>query len=104
MSFARGCLAEPPSLVRLCRRGDDRSGEAGRIDRLGSSAKEFVWDPILEFVSCREFTSAFGPNEKDEPIEPRFLEGEGRLGIGGMLYCCVGGGVDVIAHKWVQDS
>ena len=58
-----------------------------------------MWDPVLEFVSCREFTSAFGPNEKDEPIEPRFLEGEGSQGMGGILYGCVGGGIEAILTK-----
>ena len=50
-------------------------------------------------MSCREFTSAFGPNEKGEPIEPRFLEGEGSQGMGGILYGCVGGGVEAMLTK-----
>ena len=55
-------------------------------------------------MSCREFTSAFGPNEKDEPIEPRFLEGEGSRGMGGILYGCIGGGVEAIVHECLENE
>ena len=44
-------------------------------------------------MSCREFTSAFGPNlRKMNRLNRGFLEGEGSQGMGGILYGCVGGG------------
>ncbi len=67
-------------------RGDDRKGDAGRIDLLGSKANDLRLDVTLWFVLAREFTRDSGPNENDELIEclGRELEGEGRVGIAGM--------------------
>ena len=79
------------ALVLRGRAGDDRKGEAGRIDRFGSSANGIGFDIIwLEFPSVRESTSDCGPNEKEEPIEwrGRELDGVGRFGIAGIAKLC----------------
>ena len=58
---------------------------------MGSSTRICVVQGIHE---C--FRSKF---KKDEPIEPRFLEGEGSQRMGGILYVCVGGGVEAMLTK-----
>jgi hypothetical protein len=83
------------------RRGEDRSGEAGRTDRFGSSANEFGPETVLEFASRYESTRCCGPKENEDPIDPRWREtvGDGRWGMPGMVYCPSGGGVEVIGAK-----
>lgn len=82
-------------------RGEDRRGEAGRIDLLGSSAKERAFDATLLCASTRESTRDLGPKEKDELIEwrERDPEGDGSLGMDGILKLLAGGGVDVILSR-----
>jgi hypothetical protein len=71
------------------RMGEGRMGETCKIERFGSRADE------LELASMYEFTSDWGPKEKEVLSEPlcRGLI----LGIGGMKKLLGGGGVEAIA-------
>ena len=78
------------SLALLRGRMDEcRIGETCKIDRFGSRADK------LELASIYEFTSDWGPNEKEVLSEPlwRGLT----LGIGGIKKLLGGGGVEAIA-------
>lgn len=99
LSFASGCRAVEVLVLRG-RRGDDRRGETGKIDLFGSSAKDRRLDAVLVLASASEFTRDCGPNEKEVLIECRGREpeGDGSLGMGGMLKPLAGGGVEVIAE------
>ena len=81
--------------------GDEQNGEAGRMDLLGSNAKDLALEAPLWFASVKELTRDCGPNEKDEPIECRGRELDGELrsgtaGIANVLFC--GGGVEDISN------
>ena len=83
-SFARGCRAIE-ALIRRGKRGEERNGVAGRIDRFGSRAYGRGLDAMLRFAPVSESTSDCGPKEKVEPIEcrGRELDGEGKFGTDG---------------------
>lgn len=69
VSFASGCLPADALGLRGSA-GEDLKGEAGRIERFGSSAKERGLDAVLLwFPSASELSRDCGPNENDEPIE-----------------------------------
>jgi hypothetical protein len=76
--------------VFLCRRGEERNGEAEFIERFGSRA-------VDEFAPMRELRRGWGPNEKDVEIElrGRLIEDDGDGG-GVMLKDVVSKGVDVV--------
>ena len=77
------------------------------MERLGSSAKE-EWGyemVVLEFASMRELTRGWGPKENEEPIELRLrLDGEGRRGMGGIMYCDCGGVEVIVGARQEQRS
>lgn len=77
LSIASGCLPPPVVFARRAIRGEERIGEAGRIDRFGSRAKERALEAMLLLASANEFTRDCGPKENEELREWRGLELEG---------------------------
>lgn len=75
--MASGCRLLPVVFALRVTRGEDRSGEAGRIDLLGSNAYERALDAMLLLASTYELTRDCGPKEKDELKEWRGRELEG---------------------------
>lgn len=77
--------------------GEGRMGETCKIDRLGSRAEK-----ELELASMYEFTSDWGPKEKEVLSEPlwRALT----LGIGGIKKLLGGGGVEGISRSFQRSA
>lgn len=78
MSVASGCGLLVLDLPLLCFLGELLIGDAGSTERLGSRANEFMLESVLELAeSMYESTRFCGPNENEEPSEPRCRELEG---------------------------